>query len=185
MSTEASELPRRAGVQIALHRDPSAALGTLTLLSALAFVAYRSPQPWTAAGLVCFTATACFATPELMRGALEAASSPLIHRLTPAIGWVAHIAVRVLISVMVVLGVFLAIAGTPRSQAITVSLFLLIVFWAVKFFAWQMRYLIGDLVGGGHFDREVARRWSHLRWPLAGTFFVAGTLLQLAGTFSG
>jgi len=165
------------------RRDPSVALGALTLVAALGFVGYRSPQPWTAAGLICVTASACIASPELIRGFLHVGTTRAVTFAGAAVGRLLRIVWSVVIGVMILLVVLLAAVGDPRTQAITAGVFALIMIGFGEFFAWQMRYLFSELLGGGRVDREIARRWAHRRWPLAGLLFVAGTLLQLAGTF--
>jgi hypothetical protein len=113
------------------------------------------------------------------------AGAPPLARTGLAIARLARGLWTLVILLMMLFDLLLATVGDPRSQALSVGFFLLIVIGFGEFFAWQVRYLVNELFGGGRVDREIARRWADRRWPVAGLLFLAGTLLQLAGTFSG
>jgi hypothetical protein len=170
------------------QRSPSPIVFTLLVTAALGYAAYRSPQHWTAAGLACITASALIATPELVEHLLLTTKSRRARRIA---GWLAK-AFRILTRFgYVLLGLFavvlLGAAGVGKvavRDALTFVAIAVGLIAAVEILRRQLAGLVADLVGGGELDKALYERHDEWRWLLAGALFLAGTLLQLVGTFA-
>jgi hypothetical protein len=166
-------------------RQPSLVFGILVITSALSYISFQSPHPWSAFGLACMTASALIATPELLKGILQAGGHPRAVRIASVISRGLRRTSFYVYGFLGVIVVVVAAFGQPHvSQAIGAAFLLGALMGVIELAAWEIRVVAVELVGGGRVDREIGRRFgAHRRWPLAGVFFLAGTLLQLVGTF--
>jgi hypothetical protein len=167
------------------ERQPSLVFGIFVITFGLAYVAIRSPHPLTATGLALMTGSGLIATPDLLRGILEAGSHPKVLRFASAVARTFRRISLVIYGLLAFFVLVVAVFGQPHvSQAVTASFVAGVVVGVIELIAWEIRLIASELVSGGRVDRQIAKRFgAHRRWPLAGVFFLAGTVVQLIATF--
>ena len=125
---------------------------------------------------------ALVAAPELIEHLLRSAAHQYVKRAAQVVARGARLLSLVLYALALVIVVLSALGGAH--QAISVSIFLLILIGFIEIVARQTRRIIGDIATGGDVDVRFAERFGpSARWGIAGTLFLAGTLIQLIGTF--
>jgi hypothetical protein len=170
------------------QQAPSPIVFTLVVSAALGYAAYLSPQRWTAAGLACITTSALIATPELVEHLLLTTKSPRARRVA---GWLARsfwILTRFGYALLGLLAVVLlgtaALGEVAVRDAFTFAAVAVGLIAGGEILRRRLAGLVADLVGGGELDKALYERHDEWRWLLAGALFLAGTLMQLVGTFA-
>jgi hypothetical protein len=170
------------------QRSPSPIAFTLLVSAALGYAAYRSPQHWTAAGLACITASALIATPELVEHLLLTTKSRRARRVARWLARAFWILTRFGYALLGLLAVVLlgtaAVGEVAVRDALTFAAVAVGLIASIEILRRQLAGLVADLVGGGDLDKALYERHDDWRWLLAGALFLAGTLLQLVGTFA-
>ena len=169
------------------RRSASAVVAALFLFLVMLCFAYLSPQPWTAAGLACMTASALVATPELIQHLLLAGNHPRAQKVAHVISRIFWFATRfsyVLVAVVALLLVVAAAVGaSPWSAAIAAVLVAAILIAATDFIRRRLEGVVAVIISGGDVDARLRERGGEWHWAVAGGLFLIGTVLQLIGTF--
>lgn len=169
------------------QRSPSPLVFTLLVTGALGYAAYLSPQRWSAAGLACVTASALIATPQLAEHLLLTATHPRAHRVArwgSTLFWILTrfgYALAALLAAALVLSA--ALGAVSGRDALLSVLILGALVAGAEILRRHLRGLVADVLSGGELDKSFYERHGEWRWLVAGGLFLAGTLLQLIGTF--
>jgi hypothetical protein len=172
------------------RREPhvSALLGTILVGGTFLFFALRSPRPWTALGLALMAFAAYLATPDLIGRPLVAAHHPaarLVGRVLAApfrtVRYVTLMALALAAGVLIGLGITNNAAATG---ALAVALAIAFSVGLIEFIRFGVRDMGRTVSSGGHIDARLEERYGpHLRLTIAGLTFLAGTVLQMVGTY--
>jgi uncharacterized membrane protein (DUF485 family) len=160
-------------------------LGTLVIVAALGYAAYRSPHHWEASELALTSGSALIAAPELIERILVIGGHRRVVRLAERISRLARMLSLILYGGFA--GFVLLVAAFGRGHlttALAVALALGATVAFVEFVSRQIRNIATDVVQGGEVDLRINERLGpEWRWPVAGGLFLTGTILQLIASF--